>query len=268
MKYNYYDCQIDEGVASVRLLGVSLPATEELADEFLDLMLRLQEDRAARVILFEDGERPFSFGADRELLAEQRGQDGQSEALSVDLQVARRVVTLCHEMPKPIIAAARGEVGEDGLGFFMIADVRLAAETATFTVADLGHGLLPDWGLSHTLPRQIGPGRMLELLWSGRTVTAPEGYAMGLIDRIIKSDRWTEELGDFARRVARLPQPAVHLSKLASQQFSQFDLTTMLSYELEAQQRCWEGLETTEGLTACLENRDPDFTLNLDDTDS
>jgi len=80
---------------------------------------------------------------------------------------------------------------------------------------------------------------------------------MGLVDRLIDDEAWEEELDNFTDRLRRVPQPAIHLTKLAVQQAANLDLTSMLSLEWETQQRCWESLETAEGLRAWQEGRDP-----------
>ena len=123
----------------------------------------------------------------------------------------------------------------------------------------MSRGLLPDWGLSFTLPRLLGPGRTLDLLWSGRTLDAGEAERIGLVDRLLDDEAWEEDVAAYAERLSRLPQPAVHLLKLASQEGTQLDMTSMLSYEYEAQHRCWEGHETKEGMAAYLAGRSPNF---------
>jgi len=78
-----------------------------------------------------------------------------------------------------------------------------------------------------------------------------------MVDRIIDDNSWEEGLDEFTSRMRHLPQPAVQLTKLGVQQSNDFDFTTMLSIEWEAQQQCWTSLETAEGLRAWQENRAP-----------
>jgi len=172
-------------------------------------------------------------------------------------EIGSRIVTLIQESTKPVVAATRGEIRHLGYGFFMGADIRIASEKATFTAPDMAGGLMPGWGLTHILPRLMGPGRTLEFLWSGRTLSAAEANASGMVDRIIDDNSWEEGLDEFTSRMRHLPQPAVQLTKLGVQQSNDFDFTTMLSIEWEAQQQCWTSLETAEGLRAWQENRAP-----------
>ncbi len=267
MDYENFDCEIRDGAATVTLLTPEAPSLGDLCDEFVDLLLRLQDDAAVRVVLLSDSLRAFDISPGLESLAQGRCEGEAFESLAPHIDSARRLVTAIQEFGKPLVAAAAGSVREAGFGIFLSADIRLASSSATFTAPDVGRGLLPDWGLTHTLPRLIGPSRTLELLWSGRTVDAEEASRIGLVDRVVPDDQWEEELEALTQRLRSLPQPAVRLIKLAAQQASQFDLTSMLSFEFEAQQQCWDSHETTEGMAAFLDSRSPNFQVPTPETD-
>lgn len=259
MEYQNFDVEVAEGCARVALIGPGSPEMGHLCDEIIDLMLRLQEDNAVRLILITDGDHAFDFHHNLDRLAENAGQAEGFEMLSADEEIARRIVTLITELPKPVVAATRGDIRDMGFGFFMAADVRLATTEATFTAPDLAGGLLPGWGLTHTLPRLIGESRSLEFLWSGRTLGATEAARLGLIDRLIEPERFEEVIDEFIARMRSLPQPVVHLTKLGVQQAGVLDATTMLSYDWEGQQQCWASRETIEGLKAISEGQVPRF---------
>jgi len=265
MQYNNFELEVAEGCARISLIGPGAPAMGDLCDEFVDLMLRLNEDRAARMLLFIDGDHAFDFHHNLDQLATAYEKNEGIGELAADEEISRRIVTLIQESTKPVIAATRGDIRNLGLCFYMAADVRLATQQATFTAPELSGGLIPGWGLTHTLPRVIGPGRALEFLWSRRTLTGQEAWQIGIVDRLIDDAVWEEELDRFAARVRGLPQPAVHLSKLGVQQAANLDMTTMLSYEWESQQQCWTSLETGEGLRAWQEGRQPRHDATLID---
>lgn len=261
MEYQNFDCEIADGAARIRLIGPGAPQLSDLCDEFLDLSLRLQEDRAVRVILFTDGDHAFEFHHDLADLSQAHLQNEGLERLAADEDMGHKIVAMLADLPKPVVAATRGDIRNLGLGFYLAADIRLASPEATFTAADLAGGLLPGWGLTHILPRSIGPGRALEFLWSRRTLGAQEAHRIGLVDRLIPAQEWDQELDTLLDRLRSLPQPAVRLMKLAVQQSGTMDLTTMLSLEWEAQQQCWFSRETTEGLLAWQEGRRPELDL-------
>lgn len=259
MRYDLFDCDIRDGVARLALLGPGNPHLADLCDEFMDIMLRLQEDRAVRAIMITDGEHAFDLQPD--LAGMQPNTDGQSgfQNIAAGLEVAQRLLTLLRDCAKPVVTATRGDIRATGLGFFMAGDVRLAGSTASFTTPDMTAGLMPEWGLLFNLPRALGPGRTLELLWSGRTLSAAEAYTAGLVDRVITDENWDDAVDEFMLRLAQLPQPQIRLTKLAAQQSGQLDLTSMLSFEFEAQLQCWDSRESAECLSAWQENRRPVF---------
>ncbi len=268
MEYQNFDAEIADGCARVSLTGPGSPDMGHLCDEFTDLMLRLQEDRAVRLVLIVDGDHSFDFHHNLNDLAENHGRDEGFELLSANDEIARRVVTIIAESSKPVVAATRGDIRNMGFGFFLAADMRLATSEATFTAPDLAGGLLPGWGLTHTLPRLIGSSRTLEFLWSGRSMNAAEAQHLGIIDRLIEPERWDEELDDLIARMRSLPQPVLQLTKLGVQQAATLDATTMLSFDWEGQQQCWASLETGDGLKAMAEGRTHNFdapTINEED---
>jgi enoyl-CoA hydratase len=267
MEYQNFDVEVRDGCATIRMIGPGAPDLGGVCDECVDIMLRLQEDQAVRAVLFTDGDHSFDLHQNLDALADAHPQDKGFELLAAEEDVARRIVTMFGEMAKPVIAATRGDVRNLGFGFYMAADIRLASKRASFTLQDLSGGIMPGWGLTHSLPRLIGPGRTLDLMWSHRTIGAKEALKIGLVDRLISDANWEEELDTFTERLRRLPQPAVQLSKLAVQQAGNLDYTSMLSLEWESQQQCWASLETSEGLRARLEGRDPVLEASLETED-
>ena len=257
MDYRNFDCEIADGCARLRLTGPGAPELGELCDEFVDLMLRLQEDNAVRVVAVTDGDHAFDLQHHLDGLSEAHPEGGGFDTLAADDEIARRLVTLIQETAKPVVAITRGDVRDFGLGFYLAADIRLAGPTASFTVGGLTTGVLPGWGLVHTLPRLMGPGRTLDFLWTGRTLGAEEAWRVGLVDRLLPDAAFEDEVDAFLERLRRVPQPAMRLLKLGVQQAAHLDMTTMLDYEWESQQQCWVSRETAEGLRAWQEGRDP-----------
>jgi len=259
MQYENFGTDIRDGAARITLDGSANPNLAEFGDEFLDLMLRLQEDNAVRAIMICDGEHAFDLQCDYLAVSDEiRTPDGFGNQATW-LELSGRMITAVQESAKPVIMATRGDIRGLGLGLFMSGDVRLASSTASFTAPDLTKGLMPDWGLTHTLPRLLSQGRTLEFLWSGRTMAASEAYFAGLIDRVLEDSAYDDIVENLLERLAGLPQPLLRLTKLATQQSDQFDLTSMLSFEFEAQQQCWDSEESRESLVAWQENRKPVF---------
>lgn len=151
MEYQNFDAEIADGCARVSLIGPGSPDMGNLCDEFTDLMLRLQEDQAVRLVLIVDGDHSFDFHHNFNDLADNHGNDDGFELLSANEEISRRVVTIISEFGKPVVAATRGDIRNNGFGFFLAADVRMATSEATFTPPDLSTGMLPGWGLTLSL---------------------------------------------------------------------------------------------------------------------
>ncbi len=267
MDYQNFDCEIAEGYATVSMTGPGSPQLADLHDEFVDLFLRLQEDRAVRVILFTDGDHAFELNHLQDEVSEAHAEGGGLEILAALEEVSRSIVTLIGESTKPVISATRGDVRDFGLGFYLAADIRLASPKAAFTCQNMTTGVIANWGLTHTLPQLIGPGRSLDFLWSHRTIGGEEAARIGLVDRLIDDAAWEQEIDAYIQQLVQLPQPAVRLTKLAVEQANTMDFTTMLSVEWESQQQCWDSLETAEGLAAWRENRPPILAVSIEDED-
>ena len=208
-------------------------------------------------VLITDGDHSFELHHHLDGLADAHADGGGFDTLAADDEICGRIITVIRECSKPVVAATRGDIRDAGLGFYLAADVRLAARSASFTAPSMQTGLIPGWGLLHTLPGLMGQGRALEFLWSGRTVSATEAYQLGLVDRLLDDEVFEDELDAIAARLRTLPQPAVHLTKLGVQQAQQLDMTSMLAYEWETQQQCWSSRETAEGMAAWRDGRDP-----------
>ena len=267
MHYEWIDCDVQDGIARISLLGTGGAPAAEFCEEFLDLLMRLQEDKAARVILLTDAGGNLDMAFDRRGLAERWARNEGPEQMAGDLDMIRRVSILMQEVTMPMVAAVTGDVRDGGFGLVMNFDVRLASPTATFTPPDMGQGMLADWGLSHLLPRRIGASRSLELLWSARSVSGTEAVNIGLADRLIDSEVFDDDVEIFVSRLADIPQPTMQLSKMTIQQSSQFDQTTALSLEFEAQEQTWVSRETDEAMAAYLDERRPEYWVDLEEED-
>jgi len=112
---------------------------------------------------------PVSFGA---LLAR---EDGQLANL------AQRVATDWAAVPVPVVAAIHGTCFGGGLQIALGADLRIAAPDAVLSVMEIKWGLVPDMGITQTLPRLVGIDRAKELTFTGRRVTGTEAERLGLV---------------------------------------------------------------------------------------
>ena len=165
-------------------------------DALARFVARLQADDQIRVaVLTGAGERAFIAGAD---IAELSGLTGESARV-----FARRGQALLDQLEhagKPVIAAINGFALGGGCEVAMACTIRLAAESAQLGQPEVDLGLIPGFGGTQRLSRLVGRGRALELLLTGRRITAGEAERIGLVHRVVTA----AELLPAARELAAL----------------------------------------------------------------
>ncbi|MBN1383115.1 MAG: enoyl-CoA hydratase/isomerase family protein [Deltaproteobacteria bacterium] len=139
-----------------------------------------------------------------------------------------RIVLTLEDIDKPVIAAMNGVAVGAGLDMALMCDVRFAAESARFAEGYVKVGLVPGDGGAYFLPRLIGIGRALELLWTGDFVSAAEAERIGMVNRVFPDETLMEETYKFAKRLVDGPTQVIRLIKRATYQSSRVDLRTAL----------------------------------------
>jgi enoyl-CoA hydratase/carnithine racemase len=158
-----------------------------------ELLEEARDNDAVSVVVVTGVGSSFSAGLDRKEIA--KGLEGKSE-FPVDLMV---------NYPKPTIAAINGLAYGGGATMAMACDLRVAAAGATITFGLGKVGLVPEWGSSYLLWRQVGYSRALDVMLTARTIAADEALAMGLVNRVVPDDQLTIAVTEIAQQIAALP---------------------------------------------------------------
>jgi enoyl-CoA hydratase/carnithine racemase len=158
------------------------------------------------------------------------------------------------------IAAIAGHALGGGYEIALACDVRVAAEGRyRIGLPEVALGLLPSTGGTQRLPRLIGPGRALELLTTGRTVTPAEAERLGMVDRLLPAGRFDKAVAELAAGLANGAPLAVAAITRAVNDGLERSLEDAIDRELEE----LAGLLTTEdaheGMAAAVEKRTPSF---------
>ena len=129
------------------------------------------------------------------------------------LQYVSGVFTMFEQLPVPVIAAVNG--GCIGLGFELIlaCDIRIAAESAVFSIPEVQFGLVPDCGGTQRLPRLVGPAMAKELIFTGRRIDAAEALRIGLVNHLHPAESLLAETIRMAEEIASHSADAVQASK-------------------------------------------------------
>ncbi|MFD7551279.1 enoyl-CoA hydratase-related protein [Streptomyces sp. NPDC059578] len=197
--------EVSDALATITLNRPgAMNALDTVTKEALrDAVEEAAADAAVRAVLLTGaGERAFCVGQDLKehiaTLAADRGPDA-GEVMGTVRDHYNPIVRALTGMAKPVVAGVNGVAAGAGFGFALAADVRVVADTASFTTAFAGVALSADSGVSWTLPRVVGPGRAADLLFLPRSIEAAEAYELGIATRVVPAG----ELAAEARRVAR-----------------------------------------------------------------
>jgi 2-(1,2-epoxy-1,2-dihydrophenyl)acetyl-CoA isomerase len=246
------------GVADValnrprKLNAFDLTMHEELYDAFS----RAASDDEVRCVVLRGEGKGFSAGADLAGIVEDEDPDlGEYLRRTYSRLVSRMV-----GIEKPLIAALHGPVYGAGVGVALACDLRVAAQSARFSVAFVKIGLMPDAGVSFFLPRVVGLGRAMEMSLLGDAVDAEEAHRIGLVNRVVPDGRLADETAALANRLAAMPTAALARVKHSLYASFEGDLDTALEREAQGQTFCGYTDDHKEGIAAFFERREARFT--------
>ncbi len=160
-------------------------------------------------------------------------------------------------LPIPTIAAVNGFALGGGLELALAADLRVAGPKARLGLPEVGLGIIPGYGGTQRLPRLIGQGRALDLIMTGRHVEAEEALQLGLVNRI--TDDALEGALELAATIVKNSPIGLGLAKEAVVRGADVTLPQGLEVEADLFGLATSTKDATEGTTAFLEKRAPDF---------
>jgi 2-(1,2-epoxy-1,2-dihydrophenyl)acetyl-CoA isomerase len=250
----------DNGVANIALnRPEKLNAFDSaLHDELYTALGDAADDEQIRCIVLRGEGRGFSAGAD--LAQVVREADGDPDLGEYLRATYSRLVKRMVGIEKPIVAALNGPVYGAGVGIALACDLRVAAQSAKFSVAFIRIGLMPDAGVTFLLPRVIGLGRAMQMSMLGDVVDAEEAYRIGLVNNVVADDSLSEEARNLADRLAAMPTVALGRIKHSLYSSCERSVETALEAEAEGQTFCGYTQDHKEGVTAFFEKREARFT--------
>lgn len=163
------------------------------------------------------------------------------------------------QMPKPMIAAINGVAAGAGAAFAFACDLRIAADSAAFTLAFAQVGLSADSGASWTLPRLVGTAKAIELLFNPQKIGVREASSLGLVNEIVPADRLAEHVAALAERLAAGPTVSYAALKASVNYGASHSLAETLQFEDAMQTRCGATADHREAVDAFLAKRAPNF---------
>jgi 2-(1,2-epoxy-1,2-dihydrophenyl)acetyl-CoA isomerase len=164
----------------------------------------------------------------------------------------------------PVIAAVDGMAAGLGCDLALACDLRIVSDRGAFAELFIRVGLVPDGGGTWSLPRIVGLGRALELMWTGRTVQADEAVTIGLANAKFSAESFDDNVRRYAATIAAQAPLALTLGKRAV--YADLDATfaESLRREAELQREIFSSEDGFEGFRAFMEKRNPQWRGNVE----
>ena len=234
-----------------KLNVLSAPLLEELREALNEI-----ENRPALrcAVLTGAGERAFCAGTDINQLA----QLSEKEAR----EVSARGQQLCNQIENcgvPVIAAVNGIAAGGGCELALACHIRIASENALFSLPETKLGIIPAYGATQRLARQIGQGRALEMMLTGRTISAAEALQFGLINSVAPAGQLLARAESLAEEIAGLAPLAIRACLEAVIQGTDLPLAEGLALEARLFAGLFASEDVREGTRAFIEKRSPVF---------
>jgi 2-(1,2-epoxy-1,2-dihydrophenyl)acetyl-CoA isomerase len=252
---------LDDGVARLRFnRPENLNALDQsTAEAFADAVTQILADKRVRVIVISGEGRAFAAGGD---LAAFRASDDRAGLAEAVIRPFHSVLEALGDAPQAVICMLHGSVAGAGMSIAAMADLAIAAEDASFTMAYSKVGVPPDCGGSWALPRLVGLRRALELALLSPVIDAAEACRIGLVNRVVPRASLEEETMAVARRLAASAPLAMGWTKALMRQAFTTDLASQLAAEQAAFKACAGTDDFNEALEAFFGKRRPVFTGN------
>ena len=196
------------------------------------------------------GERAFAAGADIKEMA---------DATPVSLSVANNFARWerLKRIRVPLIAAVRGFALGGGCELAMACDMVIAGDDAVFGQPEIKIGIMPGAGGTQRLTRALGKAKAMEMILTGRNLSAAEAEARGLVSRVVAREETVPVAMALAVEIASLPPLAVRAAKEAVNRAYELSLEAGLEFERRNFFMLFASDDQKEGMRAFIEKRPP-----------
>lgn len=249
---------------NVTTLTINRPQVRNAVD--MDTMIALgaairacDEQSETRVVVITGAEGSFSSGAD--IMAGMQAGAGSPDAahriLTDAYAPALKAIRAC---PWPVIAAVDGMAAGIGCDLALVCDLRLVSERGAFAELFIRVGLIPDGGGTYLLPRLVGLGKAIEMMFMGETVNAQDAVSLGLANKVYPTETFYEQVRSYAETLAQKAPLALIRGKkamLAALHDPSYDAA--LEREATYQREILNSEDGFEGFRAFLEKRQPQW---------
>ena len=229
-----------------------------MLNRLTELLLEADADVDIRAIIVTGSGKFFCAGLDL------RGSDitnnlSEGKKSPANLDLRNTPPTVLHNLDTPTIAAINGSAAGYGMDLALGCDMRIMADNAKLAAAFTARGVVPESGGTWILPRLIGWSKASEIIFTGKTLTAPECEEMGLVSRVVNNNEVHAESIELAKAVAKNAPMAVQASKRMMRMGMNETFNDQVHHVFLQLLPLFQSDDFKEGMASFMEKRAPDF---------
>lgn len=248
----------------VRCLALNRPQSKngltiEVLQSLLTALADAEREESVRAILLTGRGESFCSGLDLRAamtMMQHTGSDFRAANEERMRQSFHGAIRALQGLSKPVIALVDGAAAGFGCDLALACDLRIGTARARFGEVFIKRGLMPDGGGTFLLPRIVGLGRALELMFLGDMIEAEEALRLGLLNRIVGDESAAIA---YAQRIAAGPPLVLREVKRTVYASLTRSFDAALEAEVEGQMRLLTSADFAEGVTAFFAKRPPEF---------
>ncbi|WEK41871.1 MAG: enoyl-CoA hydratase-related protein [Candidatus Sphingomonas colombiensis] len=252
---------VADGVATItldrpeRMNTISGP----MLDQLTALLVRANADAEARVVVLTGTGRAFCAGLDLNAATSGEGIGSSSATFGATIDLRNTPPTVLFAMDKPVICALNGSAAGYGMDLALGCDIRVMADDAKLAPAFVKRGVLPESGGTWFLPRMLGWAKAAEIVFTGRTLSAAECLAEGLVNRVVPVGEVAEVARALALEIAANAPLAVQAAKRMMRMGLDEPFDTHVQHVYLQLLPLFRSEDFREGMASFLEKRAPTF---------
>ena len=237
------------------------PLTPAMRSEMPEAISEIARDDEIRVLVITGAGRAFCSGGDvsEVVTTIEKGGSVARELVQSPIEPIAAWAADIFYLEKPVIAAVNGPAAGAGVGLGLLCDIVIASEKATFSLAFVNRGVIPDVGLTYTLPRAVGRTKALELMFTGKRIDAGEAQRIGLVNEVIAHDGFMSSVMEVANQLADAPPVAVQMMKRLVLSGLGREIERQILLENYGLHVCFSTADFKEGFQSFFEKRQPHF---------
>ncbi|MFL5884131.1 MAG: enoyl-CoA hydratase-related protein [Thermoleophilaceae bacterium] len=240
------------GIAQLNRPDARNALSPELMQQLVEILEAWDADPEVRCVVIAGSDDYFAAGADIKAMRDRSFQEAMLSPLASHWQRIWAVRT-------PMVAGVSGYALGGGCELALSCDMIVASEKAEFGQPEILLGIIPGAGGTQRLARVAGKQRAMELVLTGRRISAQEALQFGFVNQVAGADEWFDKTVELASVVARRPPIAVRLGKQAVLAAEETALTAGLDHERRLYELAMATEDRIEGMTAFIDKRKPEF---------